>query len=386
MTQSASRQTGRLGGFVRRTADWIDERATIGDIWRALFARKVPLGIGWLYTLGAASLFVFTVQAVTGIFLAMYYTPSPDHAYDSIQYIMREVQFGAVVRGLHHWGSSAMVVIVFLHMAAVFYLSAYKYPREFTWFLGVGLLVITLAFGFTGYLLPWDEKAYWATVVGTAIPGTLPLVGEISMRIMRGGSELGALTLTRFYSIHTMLLPATIGLLLLGHLYLVVRHGVTVPPQIWERFQRRPGHAELRPVPEAEYKGRYEEFKRRGEDYWPIPVTQDIIVAGLVLVVLFVLMLTRGVPTESPADPTNTAYVPRPEWYFMFLFQMLKYFPGELEWLGAGVIPPLALGVLLLLPLIDRSPWRSPGHRPVAMILGILAFLVLAYLTWAAYQ
>lgn len=385
MTEQAAprnQPTGRLDRVVR----WLDERATITDIWKALFARKVPLGIGWLYTLGAASLFAFTLQAATGIFLAMYYSPSPDHAHDSIQFIMYQVPFGAVVRGLHHWGASAMVMLVTVHMAAVFYLAAYKRPREFTWFLGVGLLLITLAFGFTGYLLPWDEKAYWATVVGTAIPGTLPMIGELALRIMRGGSQLGALTLTRFYAIHTMLLSAAIGGLIAAHLYLVVRHGVTVPPHIWERFQRGAGRTELRAVSEEEYQARYADLKARGLHYWPEPVVEDIIVAALVLVAVFALMMVNGVPLEAPADPTNTAYVPRPEWYFMFLFQLLKYFPGNLEWLAAGVIPPLALLVLLFLPLIDRSPWRSPRRRPVAMALGILAFLVLAYLTWAAYQ
>jgi ubiquinol-cytochrome c reductase cytochrome b subunit len=366
-------------------ADWMDERATIGDLWRVMFARRVPEGVGWLYTLGAASLFAFVLQAATGIFLAMYYSPSPDHAYNSIQFIMTEVQFGAVVRGLHHWGASAMVVVVFLHMAAVFYLGAYKYPREVTWVIGVLLLLMTLAFGFTGYLLPWDEKAYWATEVGTNMPGTLPVFGELTLRIMRGGADLGALTLTRFYAIHTMLLPALLGGLIVAHMYLVVRHGVTAPPHLWERV-RRGNRTDMRAVAQAEYKDRYEASKARGHYYWPNIIVEDIIVAAVLLVAVFALVLVFGVPTEAPADPTNTAYVPRPEWYFMFLFQLLKYFPGGLEWVAVGVIPPLAVMALLLLPFYDRSPWRSPRRRPIAMAAGVIALIVIAYLTWAAYQ
>jgi ubiquinol-cytochrome c reductase cytochrome b subunit len=366
-------------------ADWLDERAAIGDVWRAMFARRVPEGVGWLYTLGAASLFLFVVQAATGIFLAMYYSPSPEHAYNSVQYIMTEVPFGAVVRGLHHWGASAMVVVVFLHMAAVFYLGAYKYPREVTWIIGVLLLILTLGFGFTGYLLPWDEKAYWATEVGTNMPGTLPFIGELLLRVMRGGTDLGALTLTRFYAIHTMLLPALLAGLIVAHLFLVVRHGVAVPPHLWERV-RGAGRTQMRPVPQAEYKGRYEAAKARGHSYWPTIVLEDIVVSAGLLVALFALMLAFGVHMEAPADPSNTAYIPRPEWYFMFLFQLLRYFPGGLEWMANGLIPTLAVLLLVLLPFYDRSPWRSPRRRPVAMAAGVITVIILVYLTWAAYQ
>jgi len=371
---------------------WLGQRSGGGLVWQALFARKVPLGVNWFYTLGAASLFLFTLQAVTGIFLAVYYAPTPDHAYDSIQYIMYEVPFGAVIRGIHHWGASAMVVVVVLHMAVAFAYGAYKYPRELTWVVGVGLLVLTLAFGFTGYLLPWDEKAYWATVVGTAIPGTLPVAGDVVMRVMRGGIQLGALTLTRFFAFHTMLLPAALAGLIGVHLFLVILHGVSVPAGLWEKGQAKAQglfgsrHAEAPPYAQGEaYKARYDELKAKGHRFWPDVIFEDAVVAALILVAIFGLVITVGVPTEARADPTNTAYVPRPEWYFMFLFQALKYFPGSLEWVGAGVLPPLALFLLLLLPLYDRSPWRSPSRRPIAMAGGVFAVIVIAYLTIAAY-
>ncbi|MHB0871679.1 MAG: cytochrome b N-terminal domain-containing protein, partial [Chloroflexota bacterium] len=264
-----------------------------------------------------------------------------------------------------------------------------KYPRELTWIVGVGLL-LTLGFAFTGYLLPWDQKAYWATVVGTAIPGTLPVVGDFVLKIARGGAELGALTLTRFYAVHVLLLPASLAGLLGVHLFLVVHHGISVPPWLWERIGPRvrgmAGSNQPARSREEEYHDRYEQFKARGRSFWPEIILEDVIVAAVVMVAVLGLITAAGVPTEPRADPTDTSYVPRPEWYFMFLFQALKYFPGELEWVGAGVLPPLALLLVLLLPIYDRSPWRSPWRRPLAMLGGLAMAVVVGFLTWAAYQ
>ncbi len=380
-------------GRTAQVRGWLARRSGVANVWEAFFARKIPVGVGWLYTLGFASMFAFTLQAATGLFLAVYYSPSPDHAYDSIQFIMYQVPFGAVVRGIHHWNASVMVVLVILHMATVFVLGAYKYPRELTWMVGVGLLLLTLGFAFTGYLLPWDQKAYWATVVGTNIPGTLPFVGDFILRVARGGAQLGALTLTRFYAFHIMLLPAALAGLLGVHLYLIVHHGVSVPPWLWEQVSPRiraltgggqePRRARTR---EEEYHLRYEQFKEQGHPFWPYIVVEDTIMAAIVLLATIGLMVTMGVPMEPKADPTDTSYVPRPEWYFMFLFQMLKYFPGNLEWVGAAVLPPLVLVVILLLPVYDRSPWRAPWRRPLAMLAGLAMAAVVGFLTYVAYQ
>lgn len=217
-----------------RILDWVDERIEVRSIWAALMERHIPLGVNWWYTLGSATLFVFTLQAVTGMFLSMYYSPSPDHAYDSIVFIMDEVIFGRVVRGLHHWGASAMVVLVTAHMLRVFFMGAYKYPREMTWMVGVVLLLLTLGFGFTGYLLPWDEKAYWATTVGTNMAGTVPFAGDFLFKVTRGGAELGAVTLTRFYGLHMLVLPA-LTLVFVGiHVFMVVKQGISAPPGLQE--------------------------------------------------------------------------------------------------------------------------------------------------------
>lgn len=208
---------------------WLDERLGITEFYQVVLDRKVP-EVNWWYTLGSASLFLILVQAVTGIMLTVYYVPSPDAAYDSVQYIMNEVQFGWLIRGVHHWGSSLLILVVFLHMLRVFFYGAYKYPREFTWITGVALLLTTLGMGFTGYLLPWNQRAYWATTVGTEIAGTTPLIGNFLMRVLRGGTELSAVTLARFFSMHVWTLPAAIILILGIHLYLVVRLGISNLP------------------------------------------------------------------------------------------------------------------------------------------------------------
>lgn len=209
---------------------WIDERLGLSTIYNVVFDRAVPK-VNWWYTLGSASLFLFALQVVTGIFLTVYYVPSPDHAYDSIQYIMNDVSFGWLIRGIHHWGASLMVLFVFIHMLRTFYFAAYKYPREITWLTGVFLLLATLGMGFTGYLLPWNQRAYWATTVGTEIPGTTPFIGDFIIRIMRGGTDLSAVTLARFFSVHIWFLPAIIVLLISIHIYLVIRLGISSVPK-----------------------------------------------------------------------------------------------------------------------------------------------------------
>ncbi|NOZ05437.1 MAG: cytochrome b6 [Chloroflexi bacterium] len=213
-----------------KVGSWIDERAGTGAIWQAVFLRKIPK-VNWLYALGSASLFVATMQFVTGILLTVYYVPTPDHAYDSVQYIMNDIAFGWLIRGLHHWGASAMVLLVFLHMLRVFYMGAYKFPREMTWVSGVFLLLLTIGFGFTGYLLPWDQKAYWATTVGTNIAGSVPLIGELVKGVLRGGENLTALTLARFFGTHVWVLPAILLLFITVHLYLVIKIGISAPPK-----------------------------------------------------------------------------------------------------------------------------------------------------------
>jgi quinol-cytochrome oxidoreductase complex cytochrome b subunit len=213
-----------------RTYEWLDERLDLGGLYKNILDRAEPTG-NWWNTLGSATLFLFVVQVVTGIILTAYYTPSPDHAYDSITYIMNGVAFGWLIRGIHHWAATLMVILVFIHMLRVFVTASYKYPRELTWLIGVGLLLLTLGMGFTGYLLPWNQKAYWATTVGTQIAGTVPFIGDFILKALRGGTDLSALTLQRFFSAHIWMLPVALGGLIGIHLYLVIRHGESYWPR-----------------------------------------------------------------------------------------------------------------------------------------------------------
>jgi len=209
--------------------NWLDDRLGWKSVWEAIFLRKIP-HVNWLYTLGSATLFVIINQAVTGILLTLYYVPTPDHAYDSVVYITTQLPMGWFIRGLHHWGASAMVVLVVLHMLRVFFYGAYKYPREVTWITGVLLFIITIGFGFTGYLLPWDQRAFWATTVGTRIIGVAPVIGDWMLRVARGGEDLSAVTLARFFGTHVWVLPATLLILVGIHLYLVIRNGISAVP------------------------------------------------------------------------------------------------------------------------------------------------------------
>jgi menaquinol-cytochrome c reductase cytochrome b subunit len=209
---------------------WVDERTGASGFLRGFLFRKVPKGTNWFYTLGSATMFAFVSQAVTGVFLAMYYTPSPTRAYDSVQHITNDVFLGELVRGMHRWGATVMIVLIFVHMARTFFFGAYKYPRELNWVIGVVLLVLTLMMGLTGYLLPFDQRSYWATIVAVNINGTAPILGPYLADFLRAGSEFGATTLTRFYAIHMLVIPGLIAALIGAHLYLVTKLGTTAPP------------------------------------------------------------------------------------------------------------------------------------------------------------
>ncbi len=215
---------------------WVDERTGATGFLTGMLYRKVPKGTNWFYTLGSATLFAFIVQAITGVFLAMYYTPSPTEAYESITHLTNDVWLGEFVRGMHKWGATVMVILIFLHMGRTFFFGAYKYPRELNWVIGVVLLILTLVMGLTGYLLPFDQRSFWATVVADNITATGPVVGPYLADFLRSGSEFGGETISRFYAIHMLLVPGLIVALIGAHLYLVVKLGTTAPP--WLKAER----------------------------------------------------------------------------------------------------------------------------------------------------
>jgi len=213
--------------------DWVDERTSLTGPARWLMFRKVPKGTNWFYTLGSGTMFAFLNQAITGVFLAMYYDPSPTRAYESIRFVTNDVFLGELVRGMHKWGATVMVILIFLHMARTFFFGAYKYPRELNWVIGVALVILTFVMALTGYLLPFDQRSYWATIVANNITASGPLVGPYLADFLRAGPEFGATTLSRFYSIHMLLVPGLIGALIGAHLYLVAKLGTTAPP--WQK-------------------------------------------------------------------------------------------------------------------------------------------------------
>jgi menaquinol-cytochrome c reductase cytochrome b subunit len=232
-TPPRRRPPSRAAQAINYPLDWLEERSGLVGGMKYFLFRKVPGDTNWMQTLGAATLTAFLIQALTGVILAMYYKPDPDSAYDSIVHITNDVTLGWLVRGMHKWGASMFIILMFLHMGRVFLFGAYKYPRELNWIVGALLIPIGLFEGFTGYLLPWDQTAYWATVVGININGTAPFLGPFIAQFLQGGAEIGPDTLSRFYSLHMLLLPGAIMGLIGLHLYLVVRLGVTSPP--WSR-------------------------------------------------------------------------------------------------------------------------------------------------------
>ena len=349
----------------RPARGWLDRRVDLGGLRRALLDRAVPSRLTWWHTLGSATLTVFIVQIVTGIALATVYSPTPDHAYESIQYLQRHVLSGATLRGIHHWGSSVMVVLVLAHMVRVFAMGAYKYPREPNWMLGTVIFLVVMGFGFTGYLLPWDQRAYWATQVGTSMAGTVPVVGVFVAKLLKGGSQLGAATLARFYAFHVLLLPVTLLVLVAVHMVFVVRQGIASRPRTLE--DGAPARTDD-PAYRSYYDRAYAATKRTGIRFWPDVIAKDILASAIVVLVLVVLGLRYGAGLEAPADATDNSYVPRPEWYFLPLYQLLKLVPGSAESIVIVGVPAALVLVLLGLPLFDRGSRRNLLRRPLALI------------------
>ncbi len=244
-----SERRKQVEAMVLYPLDWLEERSGLVGATKYFLFRKVPGDTGWGHTLGSATLTAFLVQAITGVILAMFYKPSPDEAYASIQHITNDVTFGWLVRGMHRWGASVFIILLFFHMARVFLYGAYKYPRELNWIIGVFLLILGMFEGFTGYLLPFDQTAYWATVVGMNITANGPFVGGILGQILQGGPDIGSTTLARFYSLHMLVAPAAIFALIGLHLYLVIRLGVSSPP--WSKEAAGAEHLEPEPPPPA---------------------------------------------------------------------------------------------------------------------------------------
>src|SRR3984957_12377714 len=335
----------------------LDHRTGLHTGLRKFLYEEIPASSGWHQVFGSVALFLILIQFFTGAMLAFNYAPTPGDAYSSLRYILTEVTAGRLMRGLHHWGASMIIVIVVLHMVQVFLWGAYKKPREGTWVVGVILLLLTLAYGLTGYLLPWDNRAYWGTVVTTQIGATVPIMGPYVSRLLASTGDIGVVTFARFYGLHVLLLPPATLLLIAFHVYLVRRHGVA-------------------PIPGDEAKPK--------KSFFPEQVFKDTVAVFVAFAILFVMAIAVRVPLERMADPTDTSYIPRPEWYFLFLFQTLKVFEGPLEVVGTVLLPTLAILALVLTPFIDRSKVVRVRQRTLAAGVVLLAGLGWGGLTAAA--
>ncbi len=334
--------------------DWLELRIGWWGFVRKNLDEPMPPGVGWWQTLGNLLLTLLVFQFTTGVALAMYYSPSPQSAYDSVKHITEGVTAGSLVRGLHIWGSTAIVVAMVMHTLRVFFWGSYKKPRELTWVFGVLIFQVMLAFSFTGYLLPWDQKAYWATVVGTRIAGTIPVVGDMMMVLIRGGNEVGALTLTRFYAAHVMLLPASLMAFVGIHLYLVRRHHIAGPV-----------------IPQ----------KGKPQPFFPGQLFKDAVVVVAGLAIIFALANAFPAGLEGRADPTGTEFAPRPEWYFLGLFELLKIMPAGWEMVATLIIPGAITIGMFALPWIDKSESRHPAKRGFVIVAGVFVILLIGLMT-----
>lgn len=335
--------------------DWLDDRTGYRALVRGALYERIPGGARWRYIWGSTLTFAIFVQFVTGIVLWAAYSANAQGAWESVYFIQNEMLGGWLLRGIHHYMAQATIILLILHLMQVVIDGAYRAPREVNFWFGLGLLFTVMGLSLTGYLLPWDQKGYWATKVATSIASMTPVVGPAMQQILVGGADYGHLTLTRFFALHAGVLPGAMVALIVGHVYLFRRHGVTVP------------ESRARERPEG--------------NFWPDQLLRDGVASLVVMATVLGLALwTGGAHLGAPADPTEPYSAARPEWYFLFLFQWLKYFPAGWEVVGAQVLPGLVVGLIAAMPIIGR--WRL-GHRfNVGVMLALLAGV--GMLTWLA--
>lgn len=344
-----------MAGETKRWEHYLDERLrylVVRDFLKKQLYKRLPPHTGWAHVFGSLALLTFLSQFVTGILLLLYYRPTLKEAHESIQYITGEVPFGWLIRQIHAWGATFMMLAVVLHMSRTYFMGSFKKPREFTWILGVMLFLATMVFGFTGYLLPWNQLSYWATTVGTEVVGAVPFLGEQLKQVVLGGPSVGQETLSRFFLIHVTILPWVLVGLVVAHLVLMRLHNLATMEDV-DREKPYP--------PES------------GVPFWPVHMAKEAGVAVTCFAALYTLAVCSPWEIGAPADPLSTPMGIKPEWYFLPTYQMLKYFSGAwgkpLGILVSGV--PFLL--LFVWPFLERGPGRHPRRRPWAIRLGVVA-------------
>jgi cytochrome b6 len=345
---------------------WLDERFGWAELIRPLKKKTVPHHrLSYWYFLGGMTLFLFVVQVITGILLLLYYRPSANEAFESVQYISTQVRFGWLVRSIHSWSANLMVFTAFLHMFSVLFLRAYRKPRELTWLSGVLALFLALGFGFSGYLLPWNTLAFFATKVGTEVAGQVPLIGPWIMVFLRGGPDVTGATLTRFFGFHVAVLPGMMTVLLALHVLLVQRFGISVPPSVEKQWA-------------------YSSTERQEMKFFPNFLLRELMAWYVALAVLGVLAALFPWGLGAKADPFASAPAGiKPEWYFLFAFQTLKLIPAKIYAIDGEILGVLAFGlaglVWILLPFLE--PKRHAGGYRAVLALGLFAVLYIGGMT-----
>lgn len=333
---------------------WLAERydmAAVENFADQQAHKPLPSHVGFWHTFGSLSLYLFLNQVVTGILLMIYYRPTTNTAFESIRFIMTKAHFGWLIRGLHAWGATLMILCVLIHMMRTFFMGAYKKPRELTWVLGVLIFGVTVTFGFTGYLLPWNQLSYWATTVGTEITGAVPVLGEYMRMLLRGGEGVTGETLARFYVMHVVVLPWVLTSLIATHIFLMRVQGLATFERVGEEKHLEEG---------------------QGIPFFPNHVLKEGVIFCLLIGVLVTLITRFPIELGEKANPLVTPEGIKPEWYFLSTYQLLKYFPKLLGIL-VSTVPP---AVLLLWPFLDRTPERNPRKRPVAVGIGVAGLLL----------
>ena len=352
-----------------RVYRWFDHRLGISAVILPIVEHPVPRDIDWWYVFGGATLTAFVFQVITGVALAMSYVPAPNSAYQSLDFITNHAVLGSVVRGIHYYGSSAMVIMIGIHLAHEYLAGSFKFPREMNWLTGVLLLFLTLGMAFTGQLLRWDQDAYWAVVVAAEQAGRTPIFGNLVVQLVIAGQTVGGPTLTRFYATHVFLIPAAMFLFIGTHLYLIIRHGISEPPKVGE------------PVDPATYEQRYHQIIERGVPFFPDAAWKDVVFALIIGVGVMFLAIVVGPPHLGKlADPTVVQADPRPDWYFLWYFALLALIPPSIENGFILGFPLAAALTLVLLPFLSNRGERHPARRPWAVLVVGITVISIAIL------
>ena len=362
-----------LKRIIEKAYQWLEDRTGLFSLIGKMVCHRVPSGARWWYVFGSATLCAFLIQVVSGIALALYYSPSADEAYSTLKYITHDTAFGGFVRALHYYGASAMVLMVGAHMAQVFLQGSYKFPREMNWLTGVLLLGFTLVMGFTGQILRWDQNAVWTAMVAAKQAARAPLIGGWLSTLILSGPTVGGSTLSRLFVVHVFLIPALVFAFVGLHLMLVLRHGISEPP--------KPG----RKVDPKTYRREYEDsLKKDGVPFWPDAAWRDMVFAAVMVFAIVLLALVFGPPELGhPPDPSLIDANPRPDWYLMWYFAVLALLPHGIEGFFMVFAPLLAGALLILLPFISNHGERSPSRRPWAMAVVLMVVVMIGTFWWA---